>query len=302
MLLTFGIITSVAVLVRILVNPLSNVLQKQLAQRGADPLIIISATYGLLMVACLAAWPKLRFTGLLIEFWQNIWLTGLFAMFGNVFLVRAMQIGDLSVLGPINAYKAVVGMLFGLFLLDEIPGWWGLAGVLLIVTGSYVVLMNKRKNRNLPSQASSVGVFLRPEIKLRLAALVFSAIDGVFLKKAVLLSTPTIAFFYWCAIGFMLTLVWIIFTTRSAWPKQLSILLSQKSAYLALCATVGLTQLASNIVLATMPVGYALALFQLSALVSVWFGYQFFREQDIARKLIGATIMVIGAILVIILG
>ena len=66
-------------------------------------------------------------------------------MFGNVFLVKAIHIGDLSVLGPINAYKAVVGMLFGIFLLNEIPGWWGLLGVLLIIAGSYIVL-NYRRN------------------------------------------------------------------------------------------------------------------------------------------------------------
>ncbi|MFD2938198.1 EamA family transporter [Spirosoma flavum] len=294
--------TSFAILVRILANPLSNVFQKQLTQRSANPLFVISATYGILMLVCLAFWPQLRFTGLLFEFWQSMLISSLFAMFGNVFLVKAMHTGDLSVLGPINAYKAIVGMLIGVFLLNEIPGWWGLTGVLLIVAGSYIVLNDKQQRKEISLQSEKVGLFRRPEVKLRLAALVFSAIDGAFLKKAIILSTPTIAFFYWCAIGFGLTLIWISLTMRTTWRAQTTLLVSQKTTYLALCATVGVTQMASNVVLADMPVGYALALFQTSALVSVLFGYQFFNEQGILRKLIGAGVMVAGAVLITVLG
>ncbi|RYF45775.1 MAG: EamA/RhaT family transporter, partial [Cytophagaceae bacterium] len=198
MLLTSLPFLSLAVLIRIVANPLSNVFQKQLTQQAANPLFVTSATYGLLMLVCLIFWPQLQFTGLSAEFWVSMLVASLFAMFGNVFLVKAMHLGDLSVLGPINAYKAVVGMLVSVFILNEIPGWWGLVGVVFIVVGSYVVLDDKRQTNKLSGKASPISLIQRPEVKLRLAALVFSAIDGVFLKKAILLSTPTIAFFYWC--------------------------------------------------------------------------------------------------------
>lgn len=293
---------SLAVLIRIVANPLSNVFQKQLTQRAANPLFVTSATYGLLMLACLVFWPQFQFVGLSAEFWISMLIASLFAMFGNVFLVKAMHLGDLSVLGPINAYKAIVGMLVSVFILNEIPGWWGLAGVVFIVAGSYVVLNDKPQANKLSGKASPISLIQRPEIKLRLAALVFSAIDGVFLKKAILLSTPTIAFFYWCVLGFGFTFIWIISTLQSTWRAQTRLLLAHKSTYLALCITVGITQMASNIALASMPVGYALALFQTSALVSVLFGYHFFNEGAIVRKLIGAGIMVAGAILITVLG
>jgi drug/metabolite transporter (DMT)-like permease len=297
MLLTIITITTFAVLIRIVANPLSNVFQKQLTHRSADPLFVISATYGFLSLICLVFWPQLRFTGLPMAFWQSMLVVGLFAMVGNVFLVKALHIGDLSVLGPINAYKSVVGLIVGIFLLNEIPGWWGLAGVLLIVAGSYVVLSNKQQRKGF-----SWSLFQRQEVKLRLAALVFSAIDGAFLKKAIVLSTPTIAFFYWCLFGFGFTFIWIVLTMRNRWQEQTTLLFSQKITYLALFLTVGITQVASNVALAGMPVGYALALFQTSALVSVLFGYQFFNEQGIVRKLIGAGIMVAGAVLITVLG
>lgn len=297
MLLVLFSLTSFAVLIRIVANPLSNVFQKQLTQRSAEPLFIISSTYGFLTLACLAFWPHLRFTGLSAAFWQSILTTGLLATIGNVFLVKALCLGDLSVLGPINAYKSVVGIIVGIFLLNEVPGLWGLTGVLLIISGSYIVLADQQQLATL-----SWTVFGRPEIRLRLLALVFSAIDGVFLKKAILLSTPTVAFFYWCLFGFAFTLLWIAATRHTQWRSQVRLFLDQKCTFMALFTAVGVTQITSNIALARIPVGYALALFQTSALVSVFFGYQFFGEQDLVRKLIGTGVIITGAALITLLG
>lgn len=296
MVLTVFTQTMIAVLARIVANPLSNVFQKRLTQRAADPLFVISATYASLALVCLLAWPELRVWGLPPAFWYSMLITSVLAMFGNVFLVKALHIGDLSVLGPINAYKSVVGLLISIFLLNEVPGWWGVLGVVLILTGSYVVLADTQQ------KGFSWRVFGRPEVKLRLAALLCSAIDGAFLKKAILVSTPIVAFFYWCVLGFLCTLVWILISMRHQWRQQVGLIVSQKITFIALCGAVGVTQIASNVALAGMPVGYALALFQTSALLSVLFGYRFFQEQGILRKLIGAGIMVIGAVLITILG
>ncbi len=50
-----------------------------------------------------------------------------------------------------------------------------------------------------------------------------------------------------------------------------------------------------------MQVGIALALFQISILVNVFFGHHFFKELGLVKKLIGASIMVAGSILIILL-
>lgn len=288
-------LTSLAVLIRIVANPLANVFQKQLTHRAVDPLFVTGATFGLLTVACFTGWPQLQFSGLSTSFWLNIALTSLFAVFGNVFLVRALRIGDLSVLGPINAYKSVVGLLLGVVMLHEIPSWWGVVGVVLLIAGSYIVVADQHERM-------SWAVMQQPAVRLRLLALVFSAADGAFLKKAILTSTPFIAFFYWCGLSFLITLGWIALTMRHNWRPQLTTLASHKRLFLGLCIMVGLTQFTSNLVLVRMPVGYALALFQLSALVSVGLGYHFFQERHILRKLLGALIMVSGAALITLLG
>lgn len=297
------ILTALAILVRIIANPLANVFQKQLTHRTADPLFITTATYGFLTLTCLAFWPYIQVSGLSGGFWGSMLACAGLAVVGNVFLVRAMHLGDLSVLGPINAWKSVVSMAVAVVLLGEIPGWAGLAGVVLMVVGSYVVL-NTKPTATTPETDLSIfrnrlSVLARPDVRLRLIALVCSGIDGVFLKKAILLSTPFTAFFGWCGLGFALSGVWVAVSLRGQWRAQTQLLAQQWPLVLGVFASVRLMQVATNYAFSGTQVSYALALFQTSALLSVLFGYRFFGETDIRRKLIGAAIMVAGAVLII---
>ena len=295
------ILTAVAILVRIVANPLSNVFQKQLTQRSAEPLFITMATYGFLTLTGLAFWPHIL-SDLPGGFWVSMLACAVLAVVGNVFLVRAMHLGDLSVLGPINAWKAVVSMVVAVVLLGEIPGWIGLAGVVLIVAGSYVVLKTRPTETtaqiDLPTR-NRLGILARPDVRFRLIALLCSGVDGVFLKKSILLSTPLTAFFYWCWLGFVISGAWVAVSLRGQWRAQTWLLVRQWPLAVGVFTSVGLMQAATNYAFSGTQVGYALALFQTSALLSVLFGYRFFGETDIRRKLIGAAIMVAGAALII---
>ena len=55
-------------------------------------------------------------------------------------LVSRAASTDLSVLGPINAYKAVLSLVLAVVLIGEVPTLFGLAGVMLIVAGSLFVI------------------------------------------------------------------------------------------------------------------------------------------------------------------
>jgi drug/metabolite transporter (DMT)-like permease len=60
-------------------------------------------------------------------------------------------------------------------------------------------------------------------------------------------------------------------------------------------------QLTTNYTFDHMPVGYALSLFQLSVIISILFGYKFFREKEIGKKIAGSIIMIMGSTLIILL-
>jgi drug/metabolite transporter (DMT)-like permease len=73
------------------------------------------------------------------------------------------------------------------------------------------------------------------------------------------------------------------------------LLRTQWRIYLWLALTTGIMQLATLFTFGRLQVGPSLALFQLSALISVFLGYRYFQEQHIRRRLLGAAVMVAGA-------
>lgn len=129
-----------AVSLRILSNSLSNVLQKRLTAERQHPLVINLVTYLLLSLPALGLVRREDLAGIGWPFIGYTLLTGLTGALGNGYLVRALQAGDLSVLGPVNAWKSVIGMVTAFLLMGEVPGWGGMAGILLMIGGSYVVL------------------------------------------------------------------------------------------------------------------------------------------------------------------
>jgi drug/metabolite transporter (DMT)-like permease len=62
---------------------------------------------------------------------------------------------------------------------------------------------------------------------------------------------------------------------------------------------VGIMQYSTNYVFSKINVAYALALFQLSTILSVLLGVNIFREQNLGRKIISSLIMILGAVLII---
>jgi drug/metabolite transporter (DMT)-like permease len=287
-------LTILAVVARIVTNPLSNVFQKQLTQRSADPLFIIAATHGLLTAIALPFLLSQQLGTLGLVFWANMLTAVVLAVAGNVMLVYALRSTDLSVLGPINAYKAVLSLVLAVILIGEVPTLFGLLGVMLIVAGSSFVI------DRVPGQARS-SAFLQfarePGVRLRFAALICSATEAVFLKRALLLSSPITTFLLWAVLGFPVAMAAALL--RSGIADEVMRLGREWRTYLWLTATTGLMQVTTLLTFAKLQVGYSLALFQLSTLVTVYLGHRYFQEPNIRRRLLGSLIMVIGAMLIV---
>lgn len=283
-----------AIVLRILSNPFGNVFQKILTGRGHHPLAVNFLTYLGLSILCIPMALGVPWRQLTLPFWLYSLLGGVAGALGNGLLVKALQRGDLSVLGPINAYKSVVGLITGIFLLGEWPNTWGVAGIVLIIWGSYFVL-------DTTEERFSWGLLRRKEIQFRLWAMILTAIEAVFIKKVILHSSVSTAFLSWCWGGALFSLLLLpiygVRITSGTGP------LSSKDygTFLWLIACIGTMQLTTNYVLGHMPVGYALALFQLSTIISVLLGHHVFREGNIAKKMIGALIMLTGSVLIILL-
>ncbi len=285
---------ALAVLLRILSNPLGNVVQKQLTNRGHHPLLVNFLTYLFLAVACLVIAAGVDWQALPPAFWWYSILVGMTGAMGNAFLVKALQGGDLSVLGPINAYKSVIGMIVGIFFLGEIPGLWGVAGVVLIIYGSYFVL-------DTTEERFSWALLQKSAIQYRIWAMILTAIEAVFIKKVILASSTTVAFASWCFFGAIFSFVLLRVYRLRVGMEIKKIKQPDYIKYLLLVLCIGTMQYTTNYVFDRMPVGYALSLFQLSTLVSVFLGYKIFAEKDMRKKMLGAAIMIVGSVIIILL-
>ena len=137
---------------------------------------------------------------------------------------------------------------------------------------------------------------------MRFAALAFSATEAVFLKRAILHSTPGITYVFWSILGLPVAAAAVLLLLRGTLGQEVRRLRQHGRTYLWLALSTGLMQAATLFTFGNLQVGYSLALFQLSTLISVFLGYRYFEERNIQRRLVGSVIMIAGAVLIVGLG
>jgi drug/metabolite transporter (DMT)-like permease len=216
------------------------------------------------------------FTGVLLS---NVLIMGFLGCLGNYFIIKALSCGELSILAPINSYKPIVALIFGIIFLHEIPSIISIIGISLIIFGTLFL--------------SDLEVIFSKSCLFRIFALVFSGTEAIFIKKVILLTDISTAFFLWAMFG-------LIFSLIIAMKHPLKISKQNISIQFYLILMVGIMQYSTNFVFSKMNVAYALALFQLSTILSIFLGVNFFHEKNLLKKIIASSIMILGAVILII--
>lgn len=275
-----------AIIIRILTNSMSNVFQKKLSLEGENPVVVNFINYLILSIFSIPLIFLANIPITSINFIIYALLGGLTGAICNCFMVLALKRGELSVLGPINSYKAIIGLIFGMIILHEFPNIFGLIGIALIIIGSYFILETPK-------------AFLKKDIQYRIYALIFSAIEAVFIKKVIILSSITTSFITSSFLGALFS--FIIMSIFS--DKNLKIPSKKHSIiYILTAMCFGLMTFTTAYVFRYMNVGYALSLFQLSIIINVILGYKLFNEKNLLKKLIGSLIILIGSATIMIYG
>lgn len=276
----------IAILFRIFSNSFSNVFQKKLTKSGEAATCINCINYILMSLISIPLLLLVNFSLITPEFWLYAIAGGITGAIGNCFMVLALKQGELSVLGPINSYKAIVGMIFGIFLLHEYPNIYGLLGIGLIIIGSYFIL-------------ESPKALLRKDIQYRIYALIFTAIEAVFIKKVIILSSIASSFI----ISSFLGAIFSYLIMRILENEKLHIPTKKNSImYISTTLCFAIMTFATAYVFKYMNVGYALSLFQLSIILNVILGYKLFNEKKLIKKLLGSLIILIGSAAILIFG
>ena len=279
--------TIIALCLRITSNPAANAVQKILSEKHSAIMINLYA-FGFLSLFCLYPASLNNWSSYNLEYWNYVLLAGCLCTLGSICLIKALQYGEMSILGPINSYKCLVGLLFGYILLGEIPSIRGIIGTLLIIFGSWFIFDTVKTD-------GFFKILFRKDIFLRLCALFFTGFEAVVLKKIILLSSPKESLILWCFSGFIFTLLLaILFKVKL---KKISKKDTLLTLLIAIC--LGIMQYSTNIVFEKINVGLSLALFQLSGIISILFGYFIFKEHRLRKKLLGTVIMIAGSCLIL---
>ena len=265
------------IFIRIFSNSYLNVFQKLLTKNGEHSSVVNFYTYLGLTVVALIFCQKPVFN---LEMLPTVLIMGFLGALGNYFIVKALSNGELSTLAPINSYKPIVALIVGMFLLGEMPGFIELFGILLIIVGTIIL-------------AKSKMLFNKATI-YRFIALILLGTEAIFIKKVILLSDINTTFLYWVISGLIFTFFFALFTKYPIKIQKMNIKYQIMSIVL-----VALMQYSTNYVFSKMNVAYALALFQLSTIISVFLGVNIFKEDNLMRKLVASFIMIVGAVLII---
>jgi drug/metabolite transporter (DMT)-like permease len=177
----------------------------------------------------------------------------------------------------------------------------GIVGMLSILMGSWLLIQKSNV------EGVTASRHAKQAIAIRFGSIVFTSVASLFLKSAIEASNTWLAFQFWAV--FSAATAWIIFGLR-AFRNKIGRSTNAEETVKTMRNLLGLECLLLGLSLLTMqgltvwlfaqmPVGYALALFQLASLVQVGLGTKLFSEQHTTQRMVAATVMTAGAILVL---
>lgn len=204
---------------------------------------------------------------------------------------KALKIGDLSELDPLGMVLPALLLFTSWVLLGERPSAYGAVGVVLIVMGA-LYLSAALHGINIVKSFSTL--WSKPASRLMLLVVALWSVTAN-LDKVVVRTLPVYVYVWLLHIGI---LAGLLIMHRPS-PKELTMLARAKGLVIlgtGVCMTLALVLQVSAVKQAY--VSYVMAVRSLDVLVTVFLGMYVLKEKDFARRFTGATIMLIGVVIV----
>ena len=231
----------------------------------------------------LKGWPHLN-----NEFFIALFATASLNVVAAILFLKALRNVDLSVASPIIALTPMFNLFTSYFILGEAPKILGAAGVAIIVFG-LIIITHKHREKNDFAIEADTEKQKQGMLFLFMTAFIFS-ISSNYDKLVAINSTPLFATFSTLAlIGFVMLLIAIskkeyrVLRDGNNFRKLIIL-----GLIFAVAAFVWFAALSRGLVV------YSIAIKRLSVLVGVGYGYFWFKEKNIRRRLAGAAIVLIG--------
>lgn len=224
-------------------------------------------------------WPDfLRATG--VSFMVNVFAYYLF--------FKALSLSPLSLTMPFTAFTPLFMVPIAFFVLGELPGLRGVAGILLIISGAYGLHLNSKKLIQ-PFK----NLFREKGTRYMLVVALVWAVSASVEKVAVLSSSPL---FYGVVIDASLAAAYLPYVCFFHGQELRSVPLNLKkfSGLGLISAVMVITQFSAYKYLLA---SYVIAFKRAGVIFSVLLGYIIFKEKKIKKNLFFTLLMVAGAAL-----
>ena len=209
--------------------------------------------------------------------------------------LKAIQVSPLSLTIPFLAFTPIYLIPVSYIILGELPDFYGVIGIFLVVTGAYLLHVNKvRGGIFVPLKM----IFKEKGSRYMLVVALIYSFTATFSKQAILHSSPIFfSLFYFAAVSLIMTPIMLRRSTSIKSLKSGSAL----KIYTLIGVTYGLMIFCHAISISLIEVAYMISVKRLSLVIAVVYGWIFFQEKDIWSRLIGAIVMFTGVFFIAVL-
>lgn len=220
-------------------------------------------------------------------FWESVAFALPMEVAASLMFQKSIQLSPLSISVPYLAFTPVFLLLEEWLFTSVRPTLFGVIGVGLVTLGAFFIQI----------EMFSEGKFswhrLIPREKgplLMLSVAFIFSITTIFARRALNASSP----FYFSSVYYVLIAVGLL-PFQFNQPQGLRALFAQPSLFLALGCVEAFGFLVQFQAMAMAESAYVIAIKRLSLLFSVFFGWLLFNEHHIRARLLGASLMALGA-------
>ena len=247
------------------------------------------------------------------DYYSAVVLSGILNIIGLGLIFRAMESSDLSLSMPMLSFTPVFLIGTSYLLLDEVPSSAGVAGICIIVSGSYVLNISAEHEHYLDPVRSMVQN--RGSWYMLIVAFLFAASVN-YDKIAMLNSDPVFGMAFTLLIIGIAFAVIVLYSGRSAGPNlQIAVTRDPVPPIHALKPAVPLRLyivpsilagifvtaecISINIAYTLQIAPYVIAIKRLGIIVMVLYGTIICAEDEIRTRLLGSALMVGGAVIIL---
>ena len=229
-------------------------------------------------------------------FWTVlVWMVPLNAL-GSIFTFWAVRLSPLSLSMPFMSFTPIVVIGVAHFFLGETPGAWGVAGIVIVVVGSYILNLDGENRKSFWGPIKAIT--REPGSMLMLLAATIFGFTAVFGKKLILLSSPMHSAAIFFSIHNSIVVAAFLCTGRVRVP----ILVKRPFAGAVIGGSMFLHVCCHFWAISMVAAAYMIAIKRMNGLFGVLYGAVVFKERNMRYRMTGVLIMTVGAAIIALLG